>query len=241
MATASPTPAAADPPAAVGPPAAEPPPTTLAAGLLRGYYITPTLDTEPGAEAPVCLNSEAVFSLTSARPGNGIPQLLADVAPGVSDLECFWQSDGTAPHIISIQFRTRAAVSELAFFVDASADESYTPRCISVRSGTLHHDLEELRRFDLDAPQGWVRVPLHAPEQGTPFLHTWYLQVVVHSMQANGRDMHMRAFKVRGPPHRGGGGAGGGRARAGAALDAPFGAGLLSHAFEHPALHGDVR
>ena len=36
-------------------------------------------------------------------------------------------------------------LSELAFYVDADTDESYTPRTVSIRSGSLHHDLEELR------------------------------------------------------------------------------------------------
>ena len=80
-------------------------------------------------------------------------------------LDEYWQSDGTQPHVISIQFRRRTALSELAFYVDHTADESYTPKTVSLRAGSLHHDLEELRRFELPGapgpgPVGWVRVPL---------------------------------------------------------------------------------
>ena len=208
-----------------------PPPTTLADALSGpGYYITPTLSL---ADLDCCRHvSEAVWTLSSARPGNGIPQLLGD------DLTEFWQTDGTSPHIVSIQFRARTAVSEVVFYVDSTADESYTPRVIAVRVGTLHHDLEELRRIELNAPIGWVRIPLCAPAAGAAAtaapraLHTWYLQVVVHGMKANGRDMHMRGLKVLGVSDE--------RAPLHAVADAPLGHGLLTP-FIDLALSGAVR
>ena len=96
-------------------------------------------------------------------------------------------------------------LSELAFYVDTDIDESYTPRTVSIRSGSLHHDLEELRKFDLPAPKGWVRVPLGDPDARgvNRYLRTWYLQLAVLQMQSNGRDMHIRCIKALGP--RGGG------------------------------------
>jgi anaphase-promoting complex subunit 10 len=177
-----------------GGPEDTPAPTTLAGARSRGFYITPTLassDSEPLR----CVNDEAIWVLTSARPGNGIPQLLSD------SLDEYWQSDGTSPHIVSIQFRRRTQLAELAFYVDADADESYTPRTVSIRSGSLHHDLEELRKFDLPSPRGWVRVPLGDPEgRGVGrYLRTWYLQLAVLQMQSNGRDMHIRCIKAMGP------------------------------------------
>jgi anaphase-promoting complex subunit 10 len=174
--------------------AAPPPPTTLADGLARGYYITPSLS-DVDVSRVRCLNGDAVWVLSSARPSNGLPQLLSD------DVSEFWQSDGAAPHVISLQFRRRTALSELAFFVDAGSDESYTPRTVSIRSGSLHHDLEELRKFDLPAPKGWVRVPLGDPDARgvNRYLRTWYLQLAVLQMQSNGRDMHIRCIKAMGP------------------------------------------
>ena len=61
-------------------PAPEQTPTTLAASRARGYYITPQLPLRghDGGEAQRCVNDEAIWVLTSARPGNGIPQLLSD-------------------------------------------------------------------------------------------------------------------------------------------------------------------
>ena len=91
-------------------------------------------------------------------------------------------------------------LSELAFYVDADLDESYTPRSVTVRSGTFHHDLEEVRHFDLTSPKGWVRIPLgDLTGVGINRYHrTWYLQLVVTQMHSNGRDMHIRLIKVVG-------------------------------------------
>ena len=154
-------------------------------------------------------------------------------------LDEYWQSDGTQPHVISIQFRRRTALSELAFYVDHTADESYTPKTVSLRAGSLHHDLEELRRFELPGapgpgPVGWVRVPLGDPagKGVNRFLRTWYLQLMVMGMHANGRDLHIRCVKALGPggaPAGGGGGGGGGAAAAedaGGAGAEGFGGGL---------------
>ena len=235
-------------------------PTTLSTGWAAGYYITRALTPAPGLPPPRCVNDDAVWLLSSAKPGNGIPQLLSDnvravlvaprrwappphthtalparlapvaacplthLQPPMPQLDEYWQSDGTQPHVISIQFRRRTALSELAFYVDHTADESYTPKTVSLRAGSLHHDLEELRRFELPGapgpgPVGWVRVPLGDPagKGVNRFLRTWYLQLIVMGMHANGRDLHIRCVKALGP---GGGAPGGGGSGAAAAEDA---------------------
>ena len=95
--------------------------------------------------------------------------------------------------------------------MDHGADESYTPKTVSLRAGSLHHDLEELRRFELPGPPaagpgagpvGWVRVPLGDPtgKGVNRFLRTWYLQLMVMGMHANGRDLHIRCSAW--DPHR---------------------------------------
>ena len=155
--------------------------------------------------------------------------------PPPPQLGDFWQSDGTAPHVVSIQFRARTAVSEVAFYVDAGSDESYTPRTVSVRAGILHHDLDELRRIELASPTGWVRIPLAQPKG----VRTWYLQIVVHSMRANGRDLHLRGLRVLGP---GIGSAPGVHAASEGAGDAlPLGTGLVTSSFRNMHLAGAVR
>ena len=62
------------------PPVELPAPTTLAGGLLRGFWYSPTLELVDVEE--VCLNQEAIWLLNSARPGNGIPQLLSERVSG---------------------------------------------------------------------------------------------------------------------------------------------------------------
>ncbi len=54
-------------------------PTTLQGARARGFYITPTLALPRDC---ACVNDEAIWVLTSARPGNGIPQLLSDSVRG---------------------------------------------------------------------------------------------------------------------------------------------------------------
>jgi hypothetical protein len=65
---------------------------------------------------------EAVWSLSGAKPGSGIEQLLED------DLDTFWQSDGTQPHLVDIQFLKRQSIVEVAMFLDHARDDSYTPK-----------------------------------------------------------------------------------------------------------------
>ena len=91
------------------------------------------------------LAPNARWSLSGAKPGNGAPQLMdgdvrhADagscyagsqrqLACFAAQLETFWQSDGTAPHTVTLRFDVRTSMSELAFYVDHGLDESYTPQ-----------------------------------------------------------------------------------------------------------------
>ena len=43
------------------------------------------------------IGKDAVWSLSTAKPGNGVEQLRDD------NTETYWQSDGTQPHLINIQ------------------------------------------------------------------------------------------------------------------------------------------
>eukprot|EP00906_Rhabdomonas_costata_P025847 RCo036913 len=76
------------------------------------------------------VSKHAVWSVSTAKHGNGVQQLL-DGSP-----ETFWQSDGAQPHVIDIQFNRLMRISELALYLDYVLDESYTPRKFSVRCGT---------------------------------------------------------------------------------------------------------
>lgn len=130
------------------------------------------------------------------------------------------------PHLINIQFVTKASISKLCLYMDYKSDESYTPKKLSVRSGTCTHDLVDLLTFDLTDPTGWVHIPLqhvptandapcasemggeedgvaHASSAPAP-LRTFMLQIRVHSMHQNGRDTHIRLIKLFSPRQYGG-------------------------------------
>lgn len=149
----------------------------------------------------------ATWSVTSAKPGNGV-DLLRD---GRSDT--FWQSDGLQPHLISMTFNECMALVELHVYVDYKLDESYTPNKLSVQAGTCPHDIKEIRVVSLEEPSGWVVIPLGvAPEAAsdistmqdasctphTPPLHAFLLQLGVVSNHQNGRDTHVREVRVYG-------------------------------------------
>uniref|UniRef100_A0A673VZD6 Anaphase-promoting complex subunit 10 n=1 Tax=Salmo trutta TaxID=8032 RepID=A0A673VZD6_SALTR len=85
------------------------------------------------------IGSQAVWSLSSCKPGFGVDQLRDD------NLETYWQSDGSQPHLVNIQFRRKTTVKMLCMYADYKSDESYTPSKISVRVGNNFHNLQEIR------------------------------------------------------------------------------------------------
>jgi len=165
------------------------------------------------------IGHDAVWSLSTAKPGNGVEQIRD------SSMDTYWQSDGgqPEPHLINIQFSKRASVCEVAFYLDYNLDESYTPRKLSIRAGMTFHDLEEVRVIDLHEPMGWVSVPLvkrmdhlemedddenlfNKENNGEELrvairrpIRAHFLQICVVAMHQNGRDTHMRQVKVFGP------------------------------------------
>ncbi|XP_050647745.1 anaphase-promoting complex subunit 10 isoform X3 [Macaca thibetana thibetana] len=87
------------------------------------------------------IGSQAVWSLSSCKPGFGVDQLRDD------NLETYWQSDGSQPHLVNIQFRRKTTVKTLCIYADYKSDESYTPSKISVRVGNNFHNLQEIRNY----------------------------------------------------------------------------------------------
>lgn len=105
------------------------------------------------------LNSDVVcWQLSTAKPGNGVEQLLD------SSSETYWQSDGqTQPHWIQIHLSRRVAVSHVCLYVDFPADESYTPKKVTVHAGMTHQDLWHATTVELIEPTGWCILPLQSP------------------------------------------------------------------------------
>ncbi|OON16231.1 Anaphase-promoting complex, subunit 10, partial [Opisthorchis viverrini] len=81
--------------------------------------IDVTKDERDGKVRDVCRN--AIWSLSSCKPGHGIDQLLDE------STDTFWQSDGPQPHCVNIQFPQKTTLTRLCLYTDYKADESYTP------------------------------------------------------------------------------------------------------------------
>ena len=139
------------------------------------------------------LGEDSVLSLSSAKPGNGVEQLRDD------NLETYWQSDGAAPHTINLAFLKRVNISQICIYLDFQLDESYTPKKISIRTGTSLHDLVDVTAIELHEPMGWVTIALPDPYGTTGPLKTHLIQLRILSMHQNGRDTHIRQLKGEEP------------------------------------------
>jgi anaphase-promoting complex subunit 10 len=147
------------------------------------------------------IGDEAVWTLSSAKQGNGVEQLRDD------NVVTFWQSDGSHPHLLNIQFHKKMNICDLAIYTDFKLDESYTPARIAVRGGTGLHDLHELQVLELEEPTGWLTIKLRplpdaasdADADEGACLRAHMLQLAVLSSHQNGRDTHLRQVKVFGP------------------------------------------
>lgn len=66
------------------------------------------------------------------------------------------------PHRARILART--AEQQVWIYVDIRVDDSYTPHKISIRAGTFHGDLHEVKWVELQQAKGWQVMSL----TGTP-------------------------------------------------------------------------
>ena len=137
------------------------------------------------------VGNQAVWSLSSCKPGFGVDQLRGD-SPDV-----YWQSDGPQPHLVNIQFRKKTTIHDLRIYTDYKADESYTPNRISIRAGTHFNDLVEVEQIEMSEPVGWVCVAMK--DVNDKQIRTFMIQIAVLSNHQNGRDTHLRRIKVRSP------------------------------------------
>jgi len=120
--------------------------------------LTPNYTTFPPSNPPSHSSSSSgggvIWSLSSAKPGNGVEQLRDNSS------DTYWQSDGGQPHLCNIQFLQRKAISCICVYLDYNLDESYTPKQLSIRTGMTFHDLEEVQLVELFEPVGWICIPL---------------------------------------------------------------------------------
>ncbi|KAK9841306.1 hypothetical protein WJX74_003566 [Apatococcus lobatus] len=134
----------------------------------------------------------AVWTVTSAKPGNGV-ELLRDDRD-----DTYWQSDGMQPHLINIHFQKKVRLTALGLLLDYKLDESYTPNKVAVRAGATFHDLKEIKCIDLEEPAGWTIVALQPPNHSGD-LKACFVQLAILSNHQNGRDTHVRQIKIFGP------------------------------------------
>ncbi|KAH7649404.1 anaphase-promoting complex [Cryptosporidium bovis] len=153
----------------------------------------------------------ASWSLSSAKPGNGISQLRDN------NSSTFWQSDGQSPHTITLRFPRKTKISVIDLYLAYKIDESYTPQIISIRSGSQEGDLEEIKEMQLSEPDGWIRIPLSPREiadsffkdaipgkiksicESQNYISTFCIQIAILANHQTGRDTHIRQIRVWGP------------------------------------------
>ncbi|KAK3065384.1 hypothetical protein LTS18_011907 [Coniosporium uncinatum] len=118
-------------------------------GLINAPVPDHPLVLPPGCKE---ISSLASWTVSTSKPGCGIPQLLA---PSTS---LFWQSDGPQPHHLNIHFFKLVAISGIKIYLDFDADESYTPTKIAFLAGTGYNDLVEWCVMAFEQPRGWIDV-----------------------------------------------------------------------------------
>lgn len=137
------------------------------------------------------VGSQAVWSLSSCKPGFGVDQLRDGC------LDTYWQSDGPQPHLVNIQFPRKIIIQDVCIYADYKLDESYTPQKISIRAGNHFQDLQEIELLELNEPTGWVQIGLK-DSHDMP-VRAFLIQIAVLSNHQNGRDTHIRQIKVHSP------------------------------------------
>ncbi|XP_078481401.1 anaphase-promoting complex subunit 10-like isoform X2 [Ciona intestinalis] len=84
------------------------------------------------------IGHQAVWSVSSCKQGYGVNSLRDN------SLETYWQSDGTQPHMVNVQFKQKTTIHSVGVYTDYKADESYTPSRLSVSVGNDFNDLSEV-------------------------------------------------------------------------------------------------
>jgi hypothetical protein len=76
---------------------------------------------EVGMDRYVEVGDQAVWSLSTLKEGNGLKELRDD------DMSTYWQSDGVAPHTVTLQFPQQMGLKFVCVYLDHPSDETYTP------------------------------------------------------------------------------------------------------------------
>lgn len=138
-----------------------------------------------------------IWNLSSAKTGNGVEQLRDD------NINTFWQSDGPQPHYAAIQFLKKFRINEIWIYIDYKTDESYTPSRISVKVENSFNEMIEIKLVDFEEPVGWFKISLEERNSKgeiiKPYIKTMCIQINILQNTFNGKDTHIRNFKVFSP------------------------------------------
>ncbi|SCV70978.1 BQ2448_3740 [Microbotryum intermedium] len=173
----------------------------------------------------VDIGSLASWSVSSSKPNHGVGHL------SDPNLNTLWQSEGGQPHLINIQFPKKQSIvvrtslegsephkrsfgqevtkhphprQQISIYADVARDDSYTPQKISIRVGTHHGDLHEVKWVDLHQPTGWQHLRIgnngaEDPSSEQDPIRAHLLQVAIVSNHMNGKDTHVRGLRVFAP------------------------------------------
>lgn len=70
------------------------------------------------------------------------------------------------PAAVQVLHTDVSALQQVSIYADVSQDDSYTPQKISLRAGTYHGDLHEVRWVDLQQPNGWQHLQIGGGTRG---------------------------------------------------------------------------
>ncbi|KAJ1971099.1 Anaphase-promoting complex subunit 10 [Dimargaris xerosporica] len=144
----------------------------------------------PGpTDADIEIGHLAAWQLSTARPCFGVEQLRDN------DLSTFWQSNGSLPHSITLQFPARIPIQRICLYLDIGQDESYTPELITIHAGDSLLSLQKIATKEFANPKGWQTITTLDSARRRP-VELFVLQIQVHSNHQHGKDCHIRQVKV---------------------------------------------
>ncbi|PHJ21239.1 anaphase-promoting complex subunit variant 1 [Cystoisospora suis] len=128
-------------------------------GLCRGVPVPEVLSNYPARLCGVELSpfeelkshwyeigSLAFWRLSSAKDGSGVCELRDNCS------QTFWQSDGSAPHTITLTFNRLMKISRVDLLLNLQIDESYTPRIVQIKVGDALTSLHLAREAEYHPP-----------------------------------------------------------------------------------------
>lgn len=132
----------------------------------------------------------AHWKASSFKSGNPIENALDD------DPDTFWQSDGTQPHQIEVFFSKRTSIIQLMLYFSLVADESYTPRFVSIYVGHSPSDALFYKSLEVRNVNGWVALAFEDNRAHDKLLKCQYLRLVFPANHENGKDTHLRGIRI---------------------------------------------